>query len=342
MKGTWLRGRRDLRWRFVIAGLVVVLVVMVGLALTLGAAGVERTDVWQSLLHHLGLRPDAPPADGVVWGIRMPRALLAGLVGAFLGIAGVALQGLYRNPLADPHLLAIGPGAAIGAAIGSLGAGTRGAVAGGAAMGVAAALLSRRVARRQSDDAGRLVLVGVALGAVLTAWAGFIVTGSDRTRVPPMEFWLLGNLGSATWVSVQALAVIGGAATIVLFGASRTLDLLALGETEATHLGVDVDLSGSIVSIAVGMMTGAAVGAGGVIGFVGLLIPTLIRPIAPSTHRSLIVAAALAGSAFLIGADTFSRNILVPIEIPVGLVTTAIGGPVFLWLLARLRSVQWS
>ncbi len=207
---------------------------------------------------------------------------------------------------------------------------------------MAAALLSRRVARRQSDDAGRLILVGVALGAVLTAWAGFIVTGSDRTRVPPMEFWLLGNLGSATWVSVQALAVIGGAATVALLGASRTLDLLALGETEATHLGVDVDLAGSIISIAVGMMTGAAVGAGGVIGFVGLLIPTLIRPASPSRHRALILAGALAGAAFLIGADTFSRTILVPIEIPVGLVTTAIGGPVFLWLLGRLRSVRWS
>lgn len=334
--------RPGLRWRFVIAALVVFLAAMLGLALTSGAAGVARADVWQSLLHHAGIASDAPPADGVVWGIRVPRALLAGLVGAFLGISGVALQGLYRNPLADPHLLAIGPGAAIGAAIGSLGAGTRGAVAGGAAMGVISALLSRRVARKQADDAGRLVLVGVALGAVLTAWAGFIVTGSDRTRVPPMEFWLLGNLGSATWVSVQALAVIGGAAIVVLVGASRTLDLLALGETEATHLGVDVDLSGAIISIAIGMMTGAAVGAGGVIGFVGLLVPTVIRPVAPNTHRSRIGAAGLLGAAFLIGADTFARTIFVPIEIPVGLVTTAIGGPVFLWLLGRLRSVRWT
>ncbi len=334
--------RRGLRWRIVIAGLVVLAGAMFALALTVGAAGVPRGDVWQSVLHHLGLTSEAPAADGVVWGIRMPRALLAGLVGAFLGIAGVSLQGLYRNPLADPHLLAIGPGAAIGAALGSLGAGTRGAVAGGAAMGVVAALLSRRVARRQADDPGRLILVGVALGAVLTAWAGFVVTGADRTRVPPMEFWLLGSLGSATWVSVQALAVIGGAAIVVLLGASRTLDLLALGETEATHLGVDVDLSGSIISIAVGMMTGAAVGAGGVIGFVGLLIPTLIRPVAPSSHRPRIGAAALLGAAFLIGADTFARTVFVPIEIPVGLVTTAVGGPVFLWLLGRLRSARWS
>lgn len=311
-------------------------------SLSLGAAGVGPGDALRSVAHHLHLGVEAPATDGVIWGIRMPRSLAAGLVGAYLAIAGVALQGLYRNPLADPHLLAIGPGAAIGGAIGSLGAGTRGAIAGGAALGVAAALLSRRVARRQSADPGRLVLVGVALGAVLTAWAGFIVTGADRTKVPPMEFWLLGGLGSSTWTGVVALFVIGGAGTVALLGAARTLDLLALGEVEARHLGVDVDLSGSVISISVGIMTGAAVGAAGVIGFVGLLVPTLVRPLVGTRHSRLIVTAGLAGAALLIALDTAARTVLVPIEIPVGLVTTALGGPVFLWLLGKLRSVTWS
>jgi iron complex transport system permease protein len=155
-----------------------------------------------------------------------------------------------------------------------------------------------------------------------------------------MEFWLLGSVGSATWVAVGSLAVIGGAAIVYLLGSARTLDLLALGEVEARHLGVDVDLSGAIISIAVGVMTGAAVGAGGVIGFVGLLVPTIVRPVVGHLHRQLIVASALAGAVVLIGVDTVARTVLVPIEIPVGLLTTAIGGPVFLWLLGRLRSVR--
>ncbi len=111
---------------------------------------------------------------------------------------------------------------------------------------------------------------------------------------------------------------------------------------EARHLGVDVDLSGAVISIAVGVMTGAAVGAGGVIGFVGLLVPTLVRPLVGSRHARLVVASGLAGAALLVALDTAARTVLVPIEIPVGLVTTALGGPVFLWLLGRLRSVAWS
>lgn len=324
------------------AALAVLLLAAAGLSLSMGAAGVATADVGRSLLYHLGLNPQAPAGEGVVWGIRLPRTILAALVGGALGAGGVALQGLHRNPLADPHLLAVGPGAAIGAALGSAAGGVRGAVAGGAALGVVAGLLSRRVVGRHASDPGRAVLVGVALGALFTSWAGFVVTGADRTRVPPMEFWLLGSLGSASWTGVQALALIGGAAMLVLVSSATTLDLLALGEVEAGHLGVDVDLAGSIVSIAVGVMTGAAVGAGGVVGFVGLLVPTVLRPMVGSRHRGLLVAAWLGGAAMLILADTAARTLVSPIEIPVGLLTTALGGPLFLWLLGRVRSVSWS
>lgn len=319
---------------------IVLLLVAVGGSLLAGAAEVAPSDVVASLLHHAGIG-DAPSTDGIVWGIRMPRTLLAAAVGAALATAGVALQGLYRNPLADPHLLGVGPGAAIGAALGSLGAGVPGAIAGGAAAGVASALLARRVARRQAEDPARFVLAGVALGAVLTAWAGFVVTGSDRTRVPPMEFWLLGSLSGATWRAVVAMGVIGVIAYITLAGSSRILDLLALGEAEARHLGVDVDLSGSIVSLGVGIMVGAAVGAAGVIGFVGLLVPTLVRPLAGPSHRSLLAAAVPGGAVLLVGMDVVARTVFAPIEIPVGLLTTAVGGPVFLWLLRRSKALRW-
>lgn len=333
----------DERRRTVVpAALSLALLVTVIASLSNGAAEAGLHEAREVLLHRLGLRARVPAADGVIWGIRLPRTLLAALIGAWLAAAGVGLQGLHRNPLADPHLLAIGPGAAIGAALGSLAGGTRGAIAGGAAFGVLAALTSRRVARRQSADPGRFVLVGVALGAVFTAWAGFVVTGSDRMRVPPMEFWLLGNLGSATWTSVQAVALIGGLALWLVIGWSRNLDLLALGEANARHLGVDVDLVGSVLSIAIGVMTGATVGAGGVIGFVGVLVPTLVRSVAGRDHRSLLIASALAGSVLLVAVDTVARTVLNPIEVPVGLLTTALGGPVFLWLLARQRPTVWS
>jgi iron complex transport system permease protein len=320
--------------------LVVLLVGAAAGSLVAGAANVPLGDVPASLLHHLGIG-DAPATDAIVWGIRLPRTLLAAVAGGALAAGGVALQGLYRNPLADPHLLGIGPGAAIGAALGSLGAGVQGAIAGGAAAGVASALLARRVARRQAADPARFVLAGVALGAVLTAWAGFVVTGSDRTRVPPMEFWLLGSLSGSTWRAFGAMAVIGGFALLGLYAATRTLDLLALGEAEAAHLGVDVDLSGSVISIAVGVMVGGAVGAAGVIGFVGLLVPTLVRPLVGPAHRDLLTSSVLGGGILLIGIDIVARTVFSPIEIPVGLLTTALGGPVFLWLLRRSKALRW-
>jgi iron complex transport system permease protein len=269
----------------------------------------------------------------------MPRMLLAFTVGATLGLVGAMLQGLLRNNLADPHLLGIGPGAAIGSVIGTIAAGVRGAIAGGILAGVLTSFALRRLARRTSIDPTRIILSGVALGAALSAWVGFVVFGADRATVPPIEFWLLGSLAGATW---QVLGTSLTFLVIVVAGlstATRALDLFALGDAEARHLGVDTGMVTTMVLIGTGAATGVTVGAVGVVAFVGLLVPFLVRPLVGYSHRHLLPASMLAGGFFVMLADLLARAALEPVEIPVGLVTAALGGPVFLWLLSRRRDV---
>lgn len=310
--------------------------------LALGAVDVPFAEVVAVVSRRLGIRWLPAPTDqaaAVVWNIRMPRLLLGVTVGAGLAATGVALQGLLRNDLADPHLLGIGPGAAIGAAIGAGAAGIPGAIAGGVAAGVATTFILRRFRRRLTIDPTRMVLSGVALAAALSAWVGFVVTASDRSVVPPIEFWLLGSLSGATWRAVGTTLVIVSTGLAALFGMRKALDLLVTGDLQARHLGVDVELVSTMILIVVGAIVGATVGAVGVVAFVGLLVPFATRGLVGPRHGHLLAAAVLAGAVLVVGSDLAARLSLEPVEIPVGLVTSAIGGPVFLWLLARRRDV---
>ena len=329
-------GRRKARARWFIGGLGLVAVALALLSLTQGAVDVTLSDTLDVLARRIG--PGEAPlgrADSVVWGIRTPRTLMGLLVGATLGAAGVAIQGMLRNRLADPHLLGIGPGAAIGAALGASAGGYEGAIAGGAVSGVVAAFIVRRVGRRMTMDPARLVLVGVALGTTLSAWVGFVVFGLDRAVVPPMEFWLLGSLAGATWRALGTVTFILVVALGVMFASRRLLDMLALGDREARQLGLDVDLVTTVLYIVIGAAVGASVGAVGVILFVGLLIPYLVRPLVGSGHGRLLPAAMLGGAGFLVGADVLSRLALEPVELPVGVVTSVLGGPLFVWLVSK-------
>jgi iron complex transport system permease protein len=328
------------RWVGPVVGLL--LLAAAWAALSLGAVSVPGDEVLGVLARKVGLSLFAEPsaqAEAVVWGIRMPRLLLAFTVGAALALTGGVLQGLLRNNLADPHLLGIGPGAAIGAAIGSAAGGVQGAIAGGVAAGVITAFVIRRLARRASIDPTRIILSGVALGAALSAWVGFVVFSADRARVPPIEFWLLGSLAGSTWRAFGTVLVFIVIAAVVMFGSARILDVFRLGEVDARHLGIDVDLVRTVILIAVGVAVGATVGAVGVIAFVGLLVPFIVIRFTGPLHRHLLVAVLAFGALFVIAADLVARLVIQPIEIPVGLVTAAIGGPIFLWLLARRRDV---
>jgi iron complex transport system permease protein len=331
---------RRRRWGVPILGLA--LLAAAGLSLSQGAVDVAGDQVAAVLSGKLGLTwfgEAGPQAEAVVWGIRMPRLLMGLVVGAGLAVTGSVLQGVLRSDLADPQLLGIGPGAAIGAAIGSGAGGVEGAIAGGVAAGVITSFMVRRLQRRASIDQTRLILSGVALGAALSAWVGFVVFASDRSVVPPIEFWLLGGLAGSTWRALATAAIILLLAMGALLSVSRTIDLLAVGQREAWHLGVDVDLTMTILLIVVGAAVGVTVGAVGVVAFVGLLVPFLMRRLAGPLHRHLIPAAMLGGGLFVVSADLVARLLIEPVEIPVGLVTAAIGGPLFLWLVSRRRDV---
>jgi iron complex transport system permease protein len=326
------------RWAGPIVGLLL-LAVAWG-TLSLGAVPLPADEVLGVLARKLGLSVFTEPsaqAEAVVWGLRTPRMLLAFTVGAALALCGGVLQGLLRNNLADPHLLGIGPGAAIGAAIGSSAGGVQGAIAGGVAAGVVTAFAIRRLARRASIDPTRIILSGVALGAALSAWVGFVVFAADRATVPPIEFWLLGSLAGSTWRGFGTVIVFAAIAAIVMLASARILDIFRLGEADARHLGIDVDLVRTILLIAVGAAVGATVGAAGVIAFVGLLVPFVVIRFTGPLHRRLLVVSLAGGALFVAAADLVARLAIQPVEIPVGLVTAAVGGPLFLWLLTRRR-----
>lgn len=306
-----------------------------------GAVPIEFEEVMAVLARRLGLETGLSPsfqATAVLLEIRIPRILMGMVVGAGLGVAGAALQGLLRNPLADPQLLGIGPGASVGAvlALVALGDGTAGSVAGGVVGAMATVAVLRRLANDPTPGPTRLILSGVALGAVLSAWVGFLVFSIGRNAVPPIEFWLLGSLTGATWRTLATTAVICGGALVALVTASRSLDLLALGENQAQHLGVDVELIRSVVLYATAVAVGSTVGAAGVIGFIGLLVPHLTRRLLGPQHRTLLIGSALLGALFITVADIAARTLASPVEVPVGLLTAAFGGPFFLWLTRRV------
>ena len=321
-------------------------------ALNLGVGRVEVTagNVVAILLQNLGLDVGAEQtfqANAVVWNIRVPRTITALVVGAGLGIAGAALQSLLRNPLADGQLLGIGPGASLGAVavLAVAGGGSQVALAGGAAGGIITALFITRLDARSGSDPLKTVVVGIALGAALSAWVGFAVFALDRGRVPPVEFWLLGSLTRSTGPVALRTFVITGIGVAALIGASGTLDVMALGRREAQHLGVDTRRVSAVVLLATGAIVGISVGAAGVIGFVGLVAPHVVRPLVGPRMRSMLIASALMGAAMVGTADLVARNFVlwvsnVYIEIPVGVVTASLGGPVFVWLLQRTKRVM--
>ena len=326
------------RRRRVVAVLSVLLTGAAVANLCVGPVSVAPSEVLRVLARAIGLtigdEPDSR-ARAVVLTIRMPRILVGVVAGAAAGITGAALQGLFRNPVADPHLLGIGPGASLGGALGSLTGAIEGAIAGGAVGGILAALIVRKLGAARAAEPSRFVLTGLALGAAITAWVGFVVFVADRTRVPPIDFWLLGNLGASTWGTLGTLTLTSGIGVVALLGSARTLDLLSLGEADARRLGLDVDMATLVILLGVGAVIGAAVGAVGVVVFIGLVVPHLVRRLAGAAHRGVLLGSAIGGALMMLLADLGARVVAFPQEVPVGLLTAAVGGPFFLWLIRK-------
>ena len=337
-----------LRARWLIAGLGGALLAAVVVALGSGAVRIAPGEVVAILLRHAGIGDGGdvdPTADAVLWSIRLPRVLLGVGVGAGLAVSGAALQGIFRNPLADPQLIGISSGAAAGSAIGilvlesALGslAAPIGAFAGGLAAGAAVYALARH---RGRTEVVTLVLAGIAVAAVSGALAGFLSVVADDPRLGSPLFYSLGGLGVATWQLVAVTLPLVAVGVVLLPFEGRRLDLVLLGEREAGHLGVDVEAVRRRVLLLVTITVGATVAAAGVIGFVGLLVPHAVRLVTGPGHRVLLVASALGGAALVVAADTVARTVAIPLEVPVGLLTALAGGPLFLWLLRRTRREQ--
>jgi iron complex transport system permease protein len=326
------------------AGLLgALLLVSVTVAVTIGPADITARDVWASVLDHLGVgdSPLSALRDGIVWGLRMPRVVTAGAVGAGLAIAGAVMQALTRNSLADPYLLGLSSGASLGAvAVLLLGASLLLPVAAFAGA-LVALMLTLLIAR--AGGAGlapsRTVLAGVAvssLGSALTSFIVFWTATGDSYR--EILSWLLGSLAGANWpavaISVGALCVVGG--PLILAG--RSLDAFAFGDTAAAALGIHVDRTRWILLVATALLTGAMVSVSGSIGFVGLVLPHAVRLVVGSRHRVLLPLSALVGAIFLIWSDTLARTLFDPRELPVGIITAVIGAPLFVLLLTRKPS----
>jgi iron complex transport system permease protein len=328
-----------------IPGLIALLAASVVLGTGIGAVSVGPVQIVGILLDHLGIGTDiefSRQQDAVVWAIRMPRVLLAMLVGGALAISGAVLQGIFRNPLADPSLIGVSSGAAFGAVAAIVsGASTFGlmttpiaAFAGGILITLLVWSLSRRNGR---IDTVTLILVGVAMNSIIGAAMGMLNYIADDEQLRAVVFWSLGSLGGATWRNTLAIMPLILAGLIILPRRARDLNLLVLGEREARHLGVDVDRTRFLLIVVVALTTAAAVSFAGIIGFVGLIIPHLIRLVAGPDHRVLLPASALAGASLLVLTDLLSRTIVAPAELPIGVLTALIGAPIFLFLLLRTR-----
>lgn len=337
-----VRGARSLTAVLVVGTAALGLSALV--AVTIGAADLTPREVAGSVAAHLGLgtSPLRPLPDSVVWSLRLPRVLLAAAVGAALALCGCVLQALTRNALADPYLLGISSGASTGAvAVVVLGVGT-GAVglAGGAfAGGLLAFALVMALAtsgRAASASTTRVVLTGVAVGQLFSALTSLtVLAAGDAESLRGLTYWLLGSLTGARWASVgmtTAVVVLGAA---VCFSRASALDALAFGVDAAAALGVSVGRTRVLLLVTTALVTAAAVAASGAIGFVGLVLPHVVRRLVGTDHQRLLPASALAGAVFLVWADALARTVLAPQEIPVGVVTALVGVPVFLVVVRR-------
>ena len=278
-------------------------------------------------------------ARGIVWSLRLPRVALGFVVGGVLAVAGASLQALVRNPLADPYLLGLSGGAGLGAVLALVSGLVSAWVLPAAAFAgaLAATLLVYRLAVVAGGalDSRMLLLGGVVVGAFAGALVAGILSVSDASQLRTATLWLMGGLGGAGWPGVLVLAVYAVPALAVLIGEARALNLLALGEEPALHLGADVARTKRRVYVAASLLTAASVAAAGIIGFVGLVVPHAIRLLKGHDHRVLLPAAFLLGGAFLVLADALARTAFAPLELPVGVVTAVVGVPFFVVLLRR-------
>ncbi|MFD0344063.1 FecCD family ABC transporter permease [Streptomyces sp. NPDC127117] len=329
------------------AGLLTALLVCCLLSAGLGAYSIPLGDVLGSVQHRLGLGGAELDRVGesVLWNVRLPRVVLALLVGASLGCAGALMQGVFGNPLAEPGVIGISSGAAVGAvasiALGLSFFGNWTVTVCAFVAGLATVLLVYALSRSGGrTEVVTLILTGIAVNAFAGALIGLFIFFADNAQVSQITFWQLGSLAQATWPKVLAVLPCAVLGLLVAPFHARKLDLLALGERPARHLGVDVERLRIVLVLVVALLTAAAVAVAGIISFVGLLVPHLLRMANGPGHRFLIPGSALGGALVLVVGDLAARTVADPAELPLGVLTALFGSPFFFWLLRRTRRKQ--
>jgi iron complex transport system permease protein len=327
----------------VTAALLVALVATGTLAVSIGSVRLPAGEVWSVVGERLGLPVEGPggSVETIVWVVRVPRVLLAALVGAGLAVVGAALQAAVRNPIADPYLLGISSGASVGAvAVIAFGAGAGlgvWALSGAAFVGaLAAAGVVVVLAGRRAATPLRIVLTGTAVAYAASAISSFLIyraPSSDAVR--SVVFWLLGSLSGASWAELVPAALAVGLGTVVLWAHGRHLNALLAGDDTAAALGVDVGRLRRRLVALTSLVTATVVAVSGAIGFVGLLLPHGARFLVGHDHRRSIPVTALLGATFLVAVDLVARTVASPEEVPVGIITAGLGAPFFLWALHR-------
>jgi iron complex transport system permease protein len=322
-----------------LAILTAALLLIFVIAISIGSEHVALGDIGRIMIAKIGGRSASVLAEHqtIIADIRLPRVLMAIVVGAALSVAGAAYRALLRNPLADPYILGISTGSALGAIIATVFAeaipvGRPIAAFIGASLAIATVYVLGQT--REGASSERLILAGVITNAFLSSLVIFLLTAVSGSNLRSVFSWLIGDLsGGARLLPVVAAFSVAGIA--VIYANARSLNLLMMGEEDAAALGVEVKRLKITTYLAASLITGAATAASGVIGFVGLIIPHAIRLAAGSDNRLVIPAAALAGGAFLLLADTVARTVIAPQELHIGVITALVGAPVFIYLLRR-------
>lgn len=345
-------GDRSIRAKLAIAVLAAVLCLTVLFCLTAGASDASITGFVRALVFGTGEGTEAFRRNHlIIMEIRFPRVVMGILVGAALAVSGAVMQGLFRNPLADPGLVGVSSGASLGAVSMIVLGGTLfsplmdffglyglpfAAFGGGL---VSTMILYRVATRRGRTSVATMLLAGIALGALAGAVTGVLVYISDDRQLRDLTFWGLGSLAGATWGKI---VVAGPIIMVVLIATpflSKGLNALALGEAAAGHLGIPVQRIKNVAIVTVAAATGATVAIAGGIGFIGIVVPHMLRLSIGPDHRYLLPASALLGAIMLLLADAVSRTIVAPAELPIGIITAVFGAPFFLWILLRQRGL---
>lgn len=328
--------------------LLILLPIALLIAVGLGALAIPPADVVRYLLHGLGISspgPSDPVAEGVLLHIRLPRVLLSAAVGAALAVSGALMQALFRNPIVEPGLIGTSSGAAFGAAavfvwgknLGFLSAGVLGSLLSPACAfvtGFGATLLVYRLSTIGGQTTvATMLLAGIAVNAIAAAGTGFLAYIARDPQARSITFWSLGTFSGADWKACAIVWIVTGIGILTALHFSKGLNALLLGEQEAGHLGIDTEKLKTSILLSNTLIVAAATSMVGVIAFVGLVVPHLLRLLKGSDNRYLIIGSSLAGALLMVIADTIARLAIAPAELPIGIITAFVGAPVFLWLL---------